>query len=132
MLAAASMSTARSPPRARALRRWALQLLALMPSVEPDLLSRHPPEGLFPSCGAGGEGAPPPACCCAGSPAAPAGTGGGGAPPPPPGPGRRATRGRPMRAAPTGPPPRRVDACLYRCVARALLAATVALPLLAS
>src|SRR5262245_10695778 len=37
-----------------------------------------------------------------------------------------------MRSAPTGASARRVDACLNRCVARALFAAMVALPLLAS
>src|SRR5262249_62144038 len=52
--------------------------------------------------------------------------------PPIPNPGRRATRRRPMGSAPTGASARRVDACLSRCAARALLAATVALPLLAS
>src|SRR5262249_56069110 len=57
---------------------------------------------------------------------------GEGKSPPIPSPGRRATRRRPMRSAPTGASARRVDACLNRCVARALLAATVALPLLAS
>src|SRR5262249_57095369 len=46
--------------------------------------------------------------------------------------GRRATRRRPMRSAPTGASARRVDACLNRCAARALFAAMVALPLLAS
>jgi len=37
-----------------------------------------------------------------------------------------------MRSAPTGASARRVDACLSRCVARALFAAMVALPLPAS
>jgi membrane-bound serine protease (ClpP class) len=37
-----------------------------------------------------------------------------------------------MRSAPTGASARRVDACLSRCAARALFAAMVALPLLAS
>src|SRR5262249_6137002 len=56
----------------------------------------------------------------------------GGKSPPIPNPGRRATRRRPMGSAPTGASARRVDACLSRCAARALFAATVALPLLAS
>src|SRR5262249_62431478 len=40
--------------------------------------------------------------------------------------------GRRVGARRGGPPARRVDACLSRCPARALFAATVALPLLAS
>src|SRR5262249_56834723 len=58
--------------------------------------------------------------------------GGGGKPPPTQNPGRRERRGRPRGSAQTGPSARRVDACLSRCAARALFAATVALPLLAS
>src|SRR5215831_7414311 len=47
-------------------------------------------------------------------------------------PGRRARRRRPMRSALTGASARRIDACLNRCVVRALFAAMVALPLSAS
>src|SRR5262249_56868209 len=46
--------------------------------------------------------------------------------------GRGAGGGRPGRGAPGGAPARRVDACLNRCVARALFAAMVALSLPAS
>src|SRR5262249_50316616 len=58
--------------------------------------------------------------------------GGGGTPTPPTNRGGGTAGGWPVGGARAGPPARRVDACLSRCAARALLAATVALPLLAS